>query len=103
MHRLLACLAVALLLAAPVAHAKQCKSKAVTGISTGATKLAILSKHQAKAAAWNHWIKRCAQLYPDVWCDREIASRKNIKCNRQPNGLSGYNHNCEFSARPCRN
>lgn len=103
MHRLFACLAFALILAAPAAHAKQCKSKAVTGISTGATKIAIVSRAQAKVLAQKHWDKRCTQLYPGVWCDRRIASRRDFKCNRQPNGLGGYNHNCEFSARPCRN
>ena len=103
MYRTILGVAIAMMLAAPAAHAIQCKSKAVTGISTGATKLAIFHKYQAENWAWKHWDKRCTQLYPAVWCDRKIARDNKVKCNRQPNGLGGYNHNCEFSARPCRN
>ncbi len=103
MHRFFICLAVTLLLAAPTAHAKQCKQKAVTGISTGATKLAIVRKGDAMNWAYRHWDKRCTQTYPGVWCDRKIAIRKSTKCNRQPNGIGGHNHSCEFSARPCKN
>ena len=102
MYRTIAGIAIALTLAAPAVEAKQCKDKRVTGISTGATPIAIPAKKAAEIWAHKHWDQRCAQLFPGIWCDREIAIGSRMRCNRQPNGVGGYNHNCEFSAKPCR-
>jgi len=93
---------VPLLLGLPsAATAKYC-TKMVVGSSEGATPYAVTKKADAIVFAKQSWRQRCKQSNGAEFCTFNNAERRELLCNRVPNGFGGWNHICIYKGKPCK-
>ena len=97
-------LLVSIILAGGSANAAlKCKDELTYGMAPKYILVPYVNKPGALKAAIGDWEASAVNKYRKEFVDWRKAVDKKVACNRQPNGIGGYNYSCKVKARACGN